>query len=362
MTSQINSNGLPVFCSDIALMVAHYATETKYKVIDCIFNEFQSNLKLWRNLSKNPNVDKILHLFQENQRYFIGDRETMRNLCRNPSAIDYVVNLKNFIEWDHLCENTNPKAIELLKQNQDEIDWEIIEDNPSAIEILKNNVDKYDYPIEIDFLALCPTINDVEMIKKNLDNINLHKLCNNPKNSKILMKVINDDNVNKFFWYSICKYPENMRLIQRYHNKINWTGLSYNTNRNAIKLCIKNSDKIDMNIFCKNPEPLAISFIKKNKDELSNTSRRFIFDNTNPEIISVLKYIIDTTPNAFVRLREEILSSPHYIELLKYLKIDIDTLDYDSLNLLLKNDDIIIVDRYQTLSEKINIYDTLVNL
>ena len=46
-----------------------------------------------------------------NQRYFIEDRETMRNLCRNPSAIDYVVNLKNFIEWDHLCENTNPKAI-----------------------------------------------------------------------------------------------------------------------------------------------------------------------------------------------------------------------------------------------------------
>jgi hypothetical protein len=38
----------------------------------------------------------------------------------------------------------NPNAIELLKENQDKIDWERLSGNPNAINILKENQNKID--------------------------------------------------------------------------------------------------------------------------------------------------------------------------------------------------------------------------
>ena len=40
--------------------------------------------------------------------------------------------LDNKIDWDNLC--LNPNAIDLLKENQDEIDWYYLSSNPSIFE------------------------------------------------------------------------------------------------------------------------------------------------------------------------------------------------------------------------------------
>ncbi len=50
--------------------------------------------------------------------------------------------LFNKIDWYWLSGNSNPKAIELLKENPDNIDWENLSENPAAIELLKDNKDK----------------------------------------------------------------------------------------------------------------------------------------------------------------------------------------------------------------------------
>ena len=38
--------------------------------------------------------------------------------------------------------STNPNAIDLLKEHQDNIDWYYLSSNPNVIELLKDNYDK----------------------------------------------------------------------------------------------------------------------------------------------------------------------------------------------------------------------------
>jgi hypothetical protein len=70
---------------------------------------------------------------------------------------------------DELSRNEN--AIELLKDNQDKIDWEYLSrnENPEAIELLRNNQDKIDW----DGFSLNPAIftYDYDKIKKNFEEL-----------------------------------------------------------------------------------------------------------------------------------------------------------------------------------------------
>jgi len=50
-------------------------------------------------------------------------------LIENEEELD---DLDNKIDWDNLC--LNPNAIDLLKENQDEIDWYYLSSNPSIFE------------------------------------------------------------------------------------------------------------------------------------------------------------------------------------------------------------------------------------
>ena len=46
------------------------------------------------------------------------------------------------IDWDLLCLNPSPGAIQLLAENPDKIYWNWLSKNPAAIHLIETNLDK----------------------------------------------------------------------------------------------------------------------------------------------------------------------------------------------------------------------------
>ena len=68
---------------------------------------------------------------------------------KNDKAIELLKQNFDKIDWMKLSSNKNDKAIKLLKQNQDKIDWYYLSsnENDKAIELLKQNQDKINWRI-----------------------------------------------------------------------------------------------------------------------------------------------------------------------------------------------------------------------
>ena len=67
---------------------------------------------------------------------------TLQSICRNKDLfymveeyIDDLIGILRRYFWKSLCENENEKAIELLKSNQDKIDWWRLSKNPRIFEL-----------------------------------------------------------------------------------------------------------------------------------------------------------------------------------------------------------------------------------
>ncbi len=78
---------------------------------------------------------------------------------------------QNKINWEYL--SLNPNAIKLLKENQDKIDWDWLSENPNAIELLKENKNK------INWNCLSNNPNAIELLKENQDKINWWNFSSN---------------------------------------------------------------------------------------------------------------------------------------------------------------------------------------
>jgi hypothetical protein len=98
---------------------------------------------VWQNLSNNsnPKAIQLLKVRVEYERQLKRrDRLKLSNkidwalLSRNPNAIEILVANKKKINWSSL--SRNPNAIDILEANQDKIDWKEISLNPSIF-ILK---------------------------------------------------------------------------------------------------------------------------------------------------------------------------------------------------------------------------------
>jgi len=138
----------------------------------------------WKGLSSNPNPKAIEFLLLDKNFDFIDWYEFSRNPC--DSAIKNL-NLYDgfFIDWDGLCENTNPKAIPIIKEKvleerkllpteyaiKGKVNWRKLSSNLNAIELIimrikdesKLNEDEYrslklQYKIDWDALSLNPSI------------------------------------------------------------------------------------------------------------------------------------------------------------------------------------------------------------
>ena len=174
---------------------------------------------VWSLLSNNTNpraIDLLRErIFQENNMSKkdykkLGNKIDWASLTTNPNAIELLKEYPHKIKWEYLSANT--AAIDWLKENKKVIDWGMLSENPAAIELLKKNRK------QIHREKLCKNPNAIELLKANLKKINWRALSLN-ENAHELIK----DRVE----YEMSLTPEEYNNL-KYYNKLDWKILSMN--------------------------------------------------------------------------------------------------------------------------------------
>jgi hypothetical protein len=204
-----------------------------------------SNKKIgWGYLSANPNAIELLKAnhYEEIDWYLLSKNPS-------PAAIELLKKNRDNIHWGYLSENTNSEAIELLRANPTKIYWPSLSKNPEAIELLKENLDELD-EIDWKYLSINPHPTAIELLKNNTKKIDWDKLSENPNPEAIELLKKNLDKIN---WSFLSENPSAIELLKTNQKKIYWDELSSNPNPAAIELLKENKTKINWDILSKNP-------------------------------------------------------------------------------------------------------------
>jgi len=193
----------------------------------------------------------------------------------------------NKLCWEGLSRNLN--AIDLLKQNLDKIDIIELLDNPNILDII-HLIDTTLLEKELNCFSKSSStrtisnINAIEILKNHQNKINWYDLSINPYAVKILKNKYPD----KIDWdfLSMNKNPEAIELLKQNPKKINWLWLSSNPCNEAIELLKQNPNKINWGILSRNTNPEAIELLKQNPKRINwnNLSK-----NSSDEAIKILK-------------------------------------------------------------------------
>jgi hypothetical protein len=207
---------------------------------------------------------------------------------------------KKYINYSKLCENTNPRAIGLLAEeislrpDNPDINWNALSKNPDAIDILDKHRDK----IEMRIFSSNTNPKAIQIIKE----LRLARGNGNRSSSS------SDNNID---WINMSANTSteaiNFLSLPENYNKIEWDIFSGNTNPKAIEMLIaKESEEFDLedhefNLLepyekisweklSKNPK--AISLLEKKWEEEKDLKRK---DRPEYDKLKKIGYIIDWT-------------------------------------------------------------------
>lgn len=148
------------------------------------------------------------------------------------------------INYKSLCQNTHDEAIEINKNNLEELDNKHLEElcynpNKKVFEIISNNIDKLDSRC---WIALCRKTNDkiVDLILSNIDKIDNIS--------------INDINYDK---YDTKKEEYNKIRYEKYKS-------NEESHCEEFEILLKEIEKIDLTYFhilCENSHPKIVDYI-----------------------------------------------------------------------------------------------------
>ena len=142
------------------------------------------------HLCKNPYCMDIIEAYPDKNKTII------RLLSCNYNAVHILEQYIDDVDWDYLCLNESPKAMELILANPDKINWLSLSSNPAAVKILEDNPDK------IDYWGLSWNYNAIHLIEKHPEKINWIGLSTNKNAMHILEK-----NCDKIEWYQFSVNP-----------------------------------------------------------------------------------------------------------------------------------------------------------
>ena len=260
-------------------------------------------------------LERIIHddlkpLLKYNLREYIPHRKIYWGFCSsNPNAIDFLSSPENkkYIDYSQLSKNTNSKALELIKEeirnnpNNIYIDWRALSANPSAIDILEVNINK------IKWYSLCYNTNPraIQILKDNQlekdngdDDIYWDNLCLNTSDEAIdFLK----ENYRYIEWdiLSVNTNPKAIALlIKKESEEFDLEDREFNR--------LEDKEKISWKRLSGNPS--AISLLERKWEEekelLKNDIKQY-------NILKKKYYIIDWdvlsgNPNAIDLLRDKI--------------------------------------------------------
>jgi hypothetical protein len=290
--------------------------DLRYKIVEHYTKLFPTKyvLRSWipinklngYGLSSNPNAVNFL---EENLNMI-----NWRELSSNPNAIELLRANPDKIDWVFLSKNPDLKAIEMLKANPDKISWGYLaqNSNPEAIKLIEekikvnpeiipfDNLAANETPEAIKLIFLFNRLNKnilyqvsnsmrfwsilsrnskaVKILKANPRKIHWDQLCSNKSTEAI--QLLEEQMTNKWVdpvkidknisWLNLSSNPNQraFEILEANPTKIDYRGLSYNSNPNAIKLLMKRmevqneykkkEDRIDWKVISKNPGAIEL--------------------------------------------------------------------------------------------------------
>ena len=250
----------------------------------------------------------------------------LETLNLNYNAIDFFIDNPDKMSLNVICQNENPKILELLEKinlpDDSEI-WFSISKNPSLINIIEKNLDK------IDWYSLSENSSAIKLLENNIDKIDWYQIALNPNAISIIEK-----NLDKIDWSILSKNENAINLLKSNPHNIDWR--SFSQNENAINLLMENPINIDWEYLSLNSNALLLINDKINEEQLLNNEQFQLLNkknkidyfyltlNTNPRIIEILEKYPD-------KINWEMLSqNPAGINLLEKNK---DKINYELLSL-----------------------------
>ena len=180
----------------------------------------------WNNISKNPYaIGMIEDYIKDRKKQNIPDHLDWSKLAMNPAAVGIIKNIlsdskdPNYHKIDWRALSTNPKAIDILRENQDKIYWSLLSSVPEAIELLTENQDK------IDWEALSGNPAGIDLLKANPEKIDWWELSGNPSPAAVEILMANKD---KLYWNRFSGNPRAMELLKADPRRIDWSWFSKN--------------------------------------------------------------------------------------------------------------------------------------
>ena len=109
----------------------------------------------------------------------------------------------NFLDIWSLSENPNPNAIDILKNNQDKINWDNLSFNPNTISLLKENKHK----IELKYFSKNPNIFTYDYIKmkKTIKDSGIAE--------ELMAYIFNPKNMEKWINWGFTEHQEIIEFI-----------------------------------------------------------------------------------------------------------------------------------------------------
>jgi len=203
-----------------------------------------------------------------------------------------VYKLLDWVDINKLCWkglSRNPNAIDLLKQNLDKINIIELLDNSNILDII-HLINTTLLEKELNYFSNSPlthtisNINAIELLKKYQKKICWYDLSSNP----YAVQILKNKYPNKIDWdfLSMNRSEEAIELLKENPKKINWLLLCYNISNEAIKLLKENPKKINWSILSNNSNPEAIKLLKENPKKINWNN---LSTNPNTEAINILK-------------------------------------------------------------------------
>ena len=209
-----------------------------------------------------------------------------------------VYKLLDWIDINKLCWeglSRNPNAINLLKQNLDKIDIIELLDNPNILDIIH--------------------LIDTTLLEKELNRFSKSSSTHTISNINAIELLKNHP--NKICWYDLSINIYAIKILKnKYPDRIDWDLLSMNRNPEAIQLLKKNPYCISR-VSCylaMNSTDEAIQLLINNMDKITEDSWSGLAINRNPKAIQLLKDNLDKLDNYQVL---SYTKNPYIIDLLK---------------------------------------------
>jgi len=230
-------------------------------------------------LSRNPNAVDCL---EANPQWI-----DWTALSRNPNAVGLLFENQHKIEWWYL--SANPNALPLIEANKQKINWYWLGTNPSAMSIIENSLKQNPTSSNQLWGSIARNTNPraIEIIRENMEKVDLNQLCANPSAVGLLEEfpekigyrfLLENPNAEKLLRRKLLEDPEfyekttksdlykfylssnpcAISILKEHPELISWSALGQNPNPEAMDLIVRNQELMDIYYLSKNPNAFHI--------------------------------------------------------------------------------------------------------